>query len=104
MYHTDVPRARQISFESFYLGPSLYVAPVLDPNTFELQVYLPGGDTKWNYIHVWSGHRYVGGQDIEVSTPYGKPAVFLVEGKELPELAPFLEFVRRENQTMITVD
>ena len=102
MYHTNDPKARQISYQSFYLGPSLYVAPVLDPQTFEIDVYLPGSADKCSYFHVWTGQRYAGGQDIKVSTPYGKPAVFLIEGKEMPELNSFLEFVKRENGTKIT--
>lgn len=44
MYHPDDQRARSIQYESFYLGPSLYVTPVLDPGVDELEVYLPGRD------------------------------------------------------------
>ena len=101
MYHTEDMRARQISYESFYFGPSLYVAPVLDPQTFELTVYLPGN---WSYTHVWSGQRYEGGQEVQVLAPYGKPAVFLVDGKQVPELNSFLQFVKQENGTVVAVD
>ena len=104
MYHPDDPRARRISYEGFYLGPSLYVAPVLDPQTFILPVYLPSGSSKQSYLHVWTEQVYAGGQEIQVSTPYGKPAVFVVEGKQIPELDLFLEFVKRENNTKILVD
>lgn len=103
MYHTDDMRARQISYESFYLGPSLYVAPVLDPQAFELDVYLPGSNV-CGYLHVWTGVRYSGGQEVKISTPYGKPAVFVVEGKEMPELQSFLSFVKQENTTQLTID
>lgn len=99
-YPTDL-RARQISYQSFYLGPSLYVAPVLDPNTFEVTVYLPGTGT---FQHVWTGAIYTGGQEVVVSAPYGKPAVFIVEGANTSDLQPFLDFVNKENATKILVD
>ena len=102
MYHADDMRARAIKYESFYLGPSLYVAPVLDPGVFELQVYLPGEG--WEYRHVWSNATYQGGQDVRVAAPYGQPAVFVVVGKEMLELESFLTFVRQENGTEIVVD
>ena len=104
MYHVDDMRARQISYESFYLGPSLYIAPVLDPESSEVQVYFPGSSGDCKYTHVWTGDRYVGGQEATIIAPYGKPAVFVVEGKEMPELQSFLDFVRRENGTKLTVD
>lgn len=102
MYHTDDLRARQISYQSFFFGPNLYVAPVLDPKTFEIDVYLP--ESSWTYTHVWSGSRYQGGQTVKVAAPYGKPAVFLVNDTEMPELASFLDFVKTENDTVLTVD
>lgn len=104
MYNTDDGRARQISYESFYLGPSLYVAPVLDPQTVEIQVYFPGSSSESKYTHVWTGMQYSGGQEATVSTPYGKPAVFIVEGRETPELQSFLDFVKKENGTILTID
>lgn len=103
MYHPDDMRARRISYESFYLGASLYVAPILDPQVSELNVYLPGGNDKWRFTHVWSGYRYTGGQNITVSVPYGKPAVFIVDGKQVPELDSFLEFVKKENSTVLSL-
>ena len=104
MYHTDDMRARKIIYESFYLGPSLYVAPVLDPQTFEIKVYFPGSSDGYKYVHVWTGTKYSGGEEAVVKTPYGKPAVFVVEGKEMPELQPFLDFVKRENVTKLTIE
>lgn len=102
MYHTSDSRARAIQYESFYLGPSLYVAPVLDPAVQEVHVYLPG--TGWQYRHVWSNETYAGGQDVKVAAPYGKPAVFVVVGMELAELAGFFDFVARENGTVLRGD
>lgn len=95
-------RARGIQYESFYLGPSLYVAPALDAGVTELDTYLPGEG--WEYRHVWSDVAYSGGQLGTVAAPYGKPAVFVVVGKEVPELDTVMEFVKEENGTQIAGD
>jgi alpha-glucosidase (family GH31 glycosyl hydrolase) len=101
MYHTNDLDARRISYQSFYLGPSLYVSPVLDPDTTELEIYLPGSDQQ--FIHVWSGICYDGGQRVSVAAPHGKPAVFLVKGQWMPELQSFLDFVMKENNTELSI-
>ena len=101
MYHTDDIHARAISYQSFYLGPHLYVAPVLDPQTFEVSVYLPGSGT---FTHVWSGVVYNGGKEVTVAAPLGKPAVFVVDGAQTAELETFLRFVRAENGTAVTIE
>ena len=105
LYHPQDLRARAISYESFYLGPDLYVAPVLDPQTFEVTVYLPADESgNRTYEHVWTGTTYTGGQDVTIQAPYGKPAVFLVNGARTPELQPFLDFLKRENGTILSVE
>jgi alpha-glucosidase (family GH31 glycosyl hydrolase) len=101
LYHPKDLKAREISYQSFYLGPNLYVAPVLDPQTFQVNVYLP--DENQTYEHVWTGVVYQGGQDVTVSAPYGKPAVFLVNGVKTVELQPFLDFVKQENATVVSI-
>jgi alpha-glucosidase (family GH31 glycosyl hydrolase) len=100
--HTE--GARELVYESFYLGPSLYVAPVLDPQTFEIKVYFPGSSNDSKYVHVWTGTKYSSGEEAMVPTPYGQPAVFVVEGKEMPELQSFLDFVKRENATKLMIE
>lgn len=104
MYHPSDLRTHHISYESFYLGAHLYVAPVLDPEVRELSVYLPG-DVSRSFTHVWTNETFHGGQDVKVPAPLGKPAVFLVDDAvaRVSELAPFLEFVRKENGTAICV-
>lgn len=100
MYYPNDLKARKIQYESFFLGPSLYVAPVLDPLTFEVDVYLPGDG---EYVHVWTGKKFAGGQTTRVAVPYGQPAVFIVGGEWVPELEGFLDFVRKENGTTLQV-
>jgi alpha-glucosidase (family GH31 glycosyl hydrolase) len=100
IYHPQDLRARNISYQSFYLGKDLYIAPVLDPQTFEVEVYLPGNGT---FTHVWTGVTYSGGQDITVQAPFGKPAVFVVDDAYTSELQPFIEFVEKEKGTQLSV-
>ncbi|KAM0719489.1 hypothetical protein Q7P37_005394 [Cladosporium fusiforme] len=102
MYHSEDLRTRKIKFESFYLGAHLYVAPVVDPDVDELEVYLPG-DQERSFTHVWTGVRYHSGQDVKVPAPFGQPAVFLVDDAAdcVPELQTFLEFVDKEKHLSI---
>ncbi|KAJ5081069.1 hypothetical protein N7456_013307 [Penicillium angulare] len=101
IYHPTDVKAKQISYESYFLGADLYVAPVLDPGRRSVRVYFPGkGET---YKHVWSGKEYHGGQTAIVSAPYGKPAVFVVGQPKHNNLKDFFDFVRKENGTTIRV-
>lgn len=100
IYHPNDIKAKNISYESFYLGSDLYVAPVLDSGRSSVEVYLPGTET---FTHVWSGKKYHGGQTIRVAAPYGKPAVFVVGQPKHNDLKDFLEFARKENGTVIHV-
>lgn len=101
IYYPNDVKAKQISFESYFLGADLYVAPVLDAGRKSVRVYFPGpGQT---YTHVWSGKTYQGGQTATVSAPYGKPAVFVVGQPKHNNLKDFFDFVRKENGTVIHV-
>lgn len=101
IYHPNDPKAKAISYQSFYLGPDLYVAPVLESMSTSVKVYFPGNNE--TYTHVWSGKKYQGGQTSLVSAPYGKPAVFVVGTPKNNELDDFLQFVHRENSTVIRI-
>ncbi|KAJ5371633.1 hypothetical protein N7517_003639 [Penicillium concentricum] len=99
VYHPDDEVAKAISYQSFYLGSDLYVAPVLDPDRTSVKVYFPGKNQV--FTHVWTGKKYRGGQTARVSAPYGKPAVFVVGTPNNNDLDEFLQFVRQENGTVI---
>lgn len=101
IYHPEDPKAKTISYESFFLGSDLYVAPVVDPGWTRVEVYFPGQNQ--TYTHVWSGRIYRGGQTSHISAPYGKPAVFIVGQPKHNDLNGFLKFVRQENRTTIHV-
>jgi alpha-glucosidase (family GH31 glycosyl hydrolase) len=51
--------------DSFFLGPALWVAPVLDEGTTKRRTYLPRGE----WIDWWSGERIQGGDWIEADAP-----------------------------------
>lgn len=77
--------ARAYSIETQYLyGPDLLVAPVIEADRTDWAVYLPAGAT---WIHVWSGARHEGGQDVTVAAPLGQPPVFVREGSRWQSLA-----------------
>lgn len=101
VYHPEDVRAKAISYESYFLGTDLYVAPVLDPGRKSVEVYFPGQNQ--SYTHVWSGRRYQGGQTARIAAPYGKPAVFVVGQPKHNDLKAFLDFVHKENVTTIQV-
>lgn len=77
--------------EQFMVGSELMVAPVLDPGTSSVDLYLPAG--RW--VHLWTGEAYgspEGGLHATVPAPIGEPAVFYREGSEVGEnLAAELE-------------
>jgi alpha-glucosidase (family GH31 glycosyl hydrolase) len=71
--------------QSFFLGPSFLVAPVVESGATTRTVYLPAGD----WIDYWDGTPYTGGQEVTVRAPLGGsgPPVFARAGAIIP-LAP----------------
>ena len=63
--------------DAFLLGPDLLVAPVLRQDAREWSAPLPAG-TDW--VHVWSGTAFHGGQSVTVRAPLGQPPVFFRAG------------------------
>jgi alpha-glucosidase len=65
----------------FMVGTGLMVAPVLDPDTDIVEVYLPAG--KW--VHLWTGETHGSSEQgvyETVPAPIGEPAVFYTDGSE----------------------
>src|SRR6266851_5292130 len=80
----DDPRAWQED-QSYFLGPSFLVAPVVEPGATTRKVYLPPGE----WVDYWRGTLYSGGQEVTVPAPLdgSGPPVFARAGAIIP-LAP----------------
>jgi alpha-glucosidase len=69
----------------FMVGSEFMVAPVLDPDTNTVDVYLPKGS--WTHLLTGEVYDHKQGVTIPVSAPIGTPAVFYltgsVEGQQL---------------------
>ncbi|CAL1539006.1 unnamed protein product [Lymnaea stagnalis] len=63
-------------YSQYLFGPDLLVAPVFTEMINEWPVVLPGGSDAYNWIHLWSGTAYRGGQTVTVAAPLGQPPVF----------------------------
>jgi alpha-glucosidase (family GH31 glycosyl hydrolase) len=78
IHYPDDPEVLNLRYQ-FMVGTGLMVAPVLDPGTDTVEVYLPAG----GWVHLWTGDRY-GSPDRglyeTVSAPIGEPAVFYRQG------------------------
>ncbi|WP_230531135.1 alpha-glucosidase [Microvirga roseola] len=76
--------ARTYAIQDAYLyGPDLLVAPVWQAGKTEWATYLAEG-AEW--IHLWSGRCFPGGQEATVAAPYGQPPVFYRAGSDFTEL------------------
>jgi alpha-glucosidase len=76
LHFEDDPRT--YAFQTAYLyGADLLVAPVIEAGRSDWTTYLPAGA---DWIHVWSGETYAGGQDATVAAPFGQPPVFYRAG------------------------
>jgi alpha-glucosidase (family GH31 glycosyl hydrolase) len=66
--------------DSFFYGPSLYVAPVLEEGVTEREVALPPGA----WIEAASGRRLRGGSDTIIEAPLEQIPVFVRAGSLIP--------------------
>ena len=73
----DDPQTAQLNWQ-FTLGKSLWVAPVLDPATETVTLYLPAG--RWQHLWTDATLALETGSWVEVRAPIGSPAVFFEEG------------------------
>jgi alpha-D-xyloside xylohydrolase len=80
----DDPRAWQEE-DSYFLGPTFLVAPVLEPGATTRTLYLPPGE----WVDYWRGTIHAGGQEVTVPAPLeaSGPPVFARAGALIP-LAP----------------
>jgi alpha-glucosidase len=72
--------------DDFMLGPSLLVAPVVEPGVDERLIRLPAGAA---WIDPWNGARREGGASVTLPAPLGRPVFLVRDGAILPvNLAP----------------
>jgi alpha-D-xyloside xylohydrolase len=76
----DDPKVANIGNE-YMFGPALLVAPVTTQGQTTKTVYLPRGNTWYNY---WTGERFEGDQSIEVSAPIDTIPLFVRAGSIIP--------------------
>jgi len=71
--YTNDPGVRSLNDE-FMLGDALLVAPVLEEQTFQREVYLPAGNTWTNLL---TGEVVEGGKTVTVAANLGQVPVFM---------------------------
>lgn len=70
------PNVIELHFQ-YMLGTELLVAPVCDPQTTKVQVYLPEG----TWVHLWTNDvTFEGPKTVDMEAPLGKPCVFYPHG------------------------
>ena len=89
----DDPRTFEENDEMM-LGPSLLVAPVVEPGQTTRSVYLPRG-ADWQDF--WSGDRFPGGTTVTRSAPLTHPVLFVREGHVIPLNVAEQSFLRRDH-------
>lgn len=67
---------------SYFLGPDLYVCPVIERRAKTRRVFLPKGE----WVHFWTGKPYAGGRAYTVDAPLGQLPVFCRKDSEYTEL------------------
>jgi len=65
----------------YMFGKSFLVAPVTEPGTTGLNIYLPSGSGWYDF---WSGQKYDGGQTIKAEAPLDKIPLFVRAGSVIP--------------------
>ena len=67
---------------SYFLGPDLYVCPVIERRAKKRRVHLPAGD----WVHFWTGQPYAGSRVYTVDAPLGQLPVFYRKDSDYSEL------------------
>jgi len=84
IHYPDDASLYTLTNEQFMVGSDFIIAPVTNPETSEVSVYLPAG--KW--VHLWHGESYgeTGrGTTVTVPAPLGQPGVFYRSGSLVGE-------------------
>jgi alpha-glucosidase len=65
--------------EQFFLGDDLLIAPVFEPGTAEVNVYVPAGQ----WCDFWTGEARSTGGWTRLDAPLGFPAVLMRQGNTM---------------------
>jgi len=79
LHYPDDMTAREQDYQ-YMLGDRVLVAPVLDRDAREWEVYLPEGD----WAHWWTGEVFSGPATVTVPADLGEAPFFVMAGKILP--------------------
>ncbi len=79
LHYPHDPESRNTQYQ-YLLGDRILVAPVLERDAREWEVYLPPGE----WAHWWTGKLYSGPARIKVSAELGELPMFVKSGKVLP--------------------
>ena len=86
LLHPEDPEVGKIE-DAYYLGPSLYVSPVVRRGIVTKETYLPAGRyVAWDTLLVSEG-----GQSVATDAPLGVLPMWLVEGQMVPLLDPSID-------------
>ncbi len=86
LLHPKEPEAWAID-SAFYLGPSLYAAPVVERGATVKDTWLPPG----KFVDLVDLVEYEGGKHVAIPAPLGKLPLLLKDGGIVPMLDPTIE-------------
>lgn len=66
--------------DCYMFGPELLVAPVMEKDSFLREIYLPASETGIEWLDVWTGNTYSGGQTVSVEAPIDRIPVMARKG------------------------
>jgi len=84
-FHYEDDEASWRIQDQYLFGRDLLVAPVVEEGAASRLVHLPVGDETDEWVHLWSGKRYRGG-DHTVPAPLGEPPAFWRSGSAWKDL------------------
>ncbi len=79
--YPEDPRSATAEYQ-YLLGPSLLVAPVIEPGALTRKLYLPHGE----WVNYWTGERLTGGTDVTVAAPLDQIPLLVRSPSILPWL------------------
>jgi alpha-glucosidase (family GH31 glycosyl hydrolase) len=94
--HPDDPKVLDVE-DAYYVGPSLYVSPVVRRGVTVKKTYLPQGRyVEWDTLAVAEG-----GQSVDTDAPLDVLPMWLVEGQMVPLLDPSIDTLAPEKDPTI---